>query len=134
MEEKKKKVIIVNEDGTTDEKAMMREEAKDFLHNAAETGKGLLKEAWKFTTENKENLMFVIGLGGAAATVLKKLNNGGQSDDRYRTDNSVYDPVTHTRFWLRRSMTNSERVEYVRRVRNGEYTDEVLESMGLLRR
>lgn len=127
-----KKVVILNEDGTRNEKAMAMQEIKDFLHNASDIGAKALKKTWDFTMDNKENLMFLVGLGGAAATAMKKIHRSRAYDDQYKAENSIYDPVTHTRFWLRRPLTNRERVEYLRRTRNGEYADDVLESMGVL--
>ena len=130
MEEK---VIIVNPDGTTNEKETVKEELKAKLKGILNIGKKAVTDAYTFTTENKENVMFLIGLGATAATAINKVRNRTYSD-RYRVENSVYDPVTHTRFWLRRPLTNAEQIEYLRRTRNGEYADEVLESMGVLRR
>lgn len=127
-----KKIVILNEDGTRNEKAMAMQEIKDFLHNVSDIGAKALKKTWDFTMDNKENLMFLVGLGGAAATAMKKMHRSRAYDDQYKAENSIYDPVTHTRFWLRRPLTNRERVEYLRRTRNGEYADDVLESMGVL--
>lgn len=126
-----KKVVVLNEDGTVNEKETAKQEIKNFLQNVKSECGEMVKKSWDFTMNNKENLMFLVGLGGAAITTIKKANR--YKNDRYTADNSIWDPVTHTRFMLRRPLTNRERLEYVRRTRNGEYADEVLESMGVLR-
>lgn len=128
-------VVIVNKNGEPDKKAMRKQKIKNFMQNTMDKGGAIAKSAWKFCVENKENLTFMIGLAATGATALGKLKSSSKRDEhREYVDTSVYDYVTHTRFYLKRPLTNSENIEYLRRIDRGEPAYEVLRDMRVLRR
>lgn len=131
MEEK---IVIVKEDGTEDTKAMKKQKLKNTVQNALDKAGKAAKATWQFVVDNKENVTFVLGLAATGMAALNKLKPTRYDDHREYVDNSVYDYVTHSRFWLKRPMRNSERVEYLTRIQAGEPAYEVLRDMHLLRR
>ena len=126
----KPKIVIMGEDGKPDKEAMRKQKLKDL----GEKGKAFAKSAWDFVVNNKENLTFVIGAMATGAAALSKLKPTRREEHRDYVDTSVYDYVSHTRFWLKRPMTNSENIEYLRRLEQGDPAYRILSDMRVLRR
>lgn len=128
------KIIIVNEDGTEDRKAMRREKIKSSLIKVKDGVKDFMSDAWNFCKENKEELVVLVPLGLAAATGIKSLRSSTTRDsERQRIDTTYYDPCTGAHWQLRRQLTNSERAELMARRRAGEFTEDILEDMRVLK-
>jgi hypothetical protein len=109
MEESK--IVIVKEDGTEDKKAMTKQKLKNMAHTALDKAGKAAKSAWTFVVDNKENITYVATGLVAAATAINKLKPTRYDDHREYVDTSVYDYVSHSRFWLKRPMLNSETIE-----------------------
>ena len=128
------KIIIVNEDGTEDKEAMRREKIKNSLIKVKDGVKDFMSSAWKFCKENKEELVVLVPLGLAAATGIKSLRSSTTRDsERQRIDTTYYDPCTGAHWQLRRQLTNTERAELMARRRAGEFTEDILEDMRVLK-
>lgn len=128
------KIVIVGEDGKTDKKAMKRQKLKDTAQKVLDKAGKAAKSAWTFVVDNKENITYVATGLVAAATAINKLKPTRYDDKREYVDTSVYDYVSHSRFWLKRPMRNSERIEYLTRLDAGEPAYRILQDMHLLRR
>ena len=122
-----KNVLIV------DEKAMKKEKIKTALQNGWEKTKKGASSTWQWMKENKEDLAFLVPICLAAATGLKKLKGTTRDDERYRIDHTYYDPSTGAHWKLRRELSNNERAELMARRRAGEYTEDILEDMRVLK-
>lgn len=128
------KIIIVNEDGSEDKAAMKREQIKETLVKVKDGVKDFMSSAWRFCKENKEELVVLVPLGLAAATGIKNLRSSTTRDsERQRIDTTYYDPCTGAHWQLKRQLSNRERSELMARRRNGEYTEDILEDMRVLR-
>lgn len=128
------KIIIVNEDGSEDKAAMKREQIKETLVKVKDGVKDFMSSAWKFCKENKEELVVLVPLGLAAATGIKNLRSSTTRDsERQRIDTTYYDPCTGAHWQLKRQLSNRERSELMTRRRNGEYTEDILWDMGVLK-
>lgn len=128
-----KGVVILDEDGNVDEKAMKKERIKESLHKAWEETKKMTSNVWTWVKDNKEDLAFIVPITLAAATGIKKLKSSPRDDDRYRIDHTYYDPTTGAHWQLRRPLNNRERSELMARRRAGEYTEDILEDMRVLK-
>lgn len=128
------KIIIVNEDGTEDRNAMRRERIKNSIIKVKGDIKNFMSDAWNFCKENKEELVVLVPLGLAAATGIKNLRSSTTRDsERQRIDHTYYDPCTGAHWQLRRQLTNGERAELMARRRAGEFTEDILEDMRVLK-
>lgn len=128
------KIIIVNEDGSEDRQAMRKEQIKEALVKAKEGVKTFMSDAWRFCKENREELVILVPLGLAAATGIKNLRSSTtRESERQRIDTTYYDPSTGAHWQLKRQLSNRERSELMARRRNGEYTEDILWDMGVLK-
>ena len=128
------RIIIVNEDGSENTGEMKREKAKNSLIAAVNGTKKFLSDAWGWCKENKEELLVLVPLGLAAARGVKNLRTTTTRDsERDRIDKTYYDPCTGAHWELRRKLTNDERAELMARRRNGEFTEDILDDMRVLR-
>ena len=132
MEESK--IVIVKKDGSEDKKAMTKQKLKNMAQTAMDKAGKAAKSVWTFVVDNKENITYVATGLVAAATAINKLKPARYDDHREYVDTSVYDYVSHSRFWLKRPMRNSERIEYLERLDAGEPAYQILKDMRLLRR
>lgn len=128
------KIVILKEDGSEDKQAMRKEAIKNALRNAKDGVKDFMSGAWNFCKENKEELVVLVPLGLAAATGIKNLRSSTTRDsERHRIDTTYYDPCTGAHWQLKRQLSNDERAELMARRRRGEYTEDILEDMRVLR-
>ena len=129
------KIIILKEDGTEDKAAMRRAEFKNALVKVADGTKKFLSDAWNFCKENKEELIVLVPLGLAAAKGVKNLTTPStdRGSERYRSDHTYYDPSTGAHWQLRRPLSNDERAELMARRRRGEFTEDILDDMRVLK-
>ncbi len=129
------RIVILKEDGTPDKTAMAKERVKETLTKVADGTKKFLSGAWQFCKDNKEELIVLVPLGLAAAKGVKNLATPSvdRGSERYRIDHTYYDPSTGAHWQLRRSLNNRERAELMQRRRSGEYTEDILDDMGVLR-
>lgn len=128
------KIVILKEDGTEDKAAMKKEQIKETLVKVKDGVKDFMSSAWNFCKENKEELVVLVPLGLAAATGLKNLRSSTTRDsERQRIDHTYYDPCTGAHWKLKRQLSNRERSELMARRRNGEYTEDILWDMGVLK-
>lgn len=128
------KIIVIKEDGSEDKQAMRREAVKNAIHNVAAGTKKFLADAWTFCKDNKEDLIVLVPLGLAAARGVTHLRSTtAQDSERERIDKTYYDPSTGAHWQLKRQLNNDERAELMRRRRRGEYTEDILEDMRVLK-
>ena len=131
MEEK---VVILKEDGTEDKAAMKKQAIRNFVQDAADKAKRGIKTAWAWTMEHKEDLMWAgAAITGIIAGAKKLSTKTTQDSERYRIDHTYYDPSTGAHWQLRRQLTNGERAELMARRRAGEYTEDILSDMHVLK-
>lgn len=128
-----KDVIIVDENGNPDEKAMKRQKLKNAVQNGWEVTKKAASNVWGWCKENREELAFMVPVFLAAATGIQKLRKPKQEDERERINTTYYDPSTGAHWRLRRELNNRERAELMARRRAGEYVEDILEDMRVLR-
>lgn len=128
MDEQKVKVEVVD-DGKQHEQ---RTAFKQKLDAAWDTTKKAAKNGLQFVSENKEAL-FTAGTIIAGCVAFFKGNKTQAERERERIDSTYYDPQTGAHWRLKRCLNNRERMELVRRRREGEYTEDILDDMGVLR-
>lgn len=105
---------------------------KQKLDTAWETTKKGAKNALQFVSENKEAL-FTAGTIIAGCVAFFKGNKTQSDRERDRIDTTYYDPTTGAHWRLKRSLSNRERMELMRRRRDGEFTEDILDDMNVLR-
>ena len=131
MEEK---VIILKEDGTPDEEAMRVQKVKETLDSISKKVKSTCSGIWSWVKENREDLVVIVPLVmGAVGGVKKIANKNNMQTERERIDTTYYDPQTGLHWRTRRPLTNRERAELASRKRSGEYVEDILEDMRLLK-
>lgn len=130
------KIVILNEDGKVDEKAMRKQKLKQAFDKTAEWTKGAASKAWEFV-KDKENREVLVTVGGAIVgglIGLKKYRSANNAQlERDRIDHTYYDPQTGAHWELRRKLTNDERAELMARRRRGEFTEDILDDMRVLK-
>ena len=137
----KEKVIILKEDGTEDKAAMFRQKLKSVMDSVKTKVKEVwpkVKESaakmWSWFKDNKEDVgLFLATALGAIGFCKKTFAKPHVESERERINTTYYDPVTGCHWRLRRPLTNDERSELVRRRRMGEYSEDILEDMRVLR-
>ena len=130
------KIVILDTDGKVDEKAMRKQKLKQAFDKTIEWTKGAASKAWEFV-KDKENREVIATVGGAiigGLIGLKKYRSAtNQQTERERIDHTYYDPQTGCHWELRRKLTNDERAELVTRRRRGEFTEDILNDMRVLK-
>lgn len=130
------KIVILNEDGKVDEKAMRKQKLKETFDSVCEWTKEKASQAWEFVKDDK-NRDVLITVGGAIVgglIGLKKYRSANNAQlERDRIDRTYYDPSTGAHWELRRKLTNDERAELMARRRGGEYTEDILDDMRVLK-
>jgi len=115
-------VYYVNETKTEKVKRVAKEkytQAKDWV-----TGHG--KEIVDYSVA-------AVGLGTAVIGLIKSAKPSATEQHYKRVDKTYYDPSTGIHWELRRRATNKDRKEIVRRKRNGENVEDILEELGLIK-
>lgn len=125
---KKIKLVVLDENGNEIKKPF-----GDRVDEALDTAKVKASEAYKWCVSHKEELLGLLPLALGAIGVIKKMKPSVQETERERIDTTYYDPHTGLHWQLRRKLTNSERAELARRQRLGEYTEEILTGMRVLK-
>lgn len=129
------KIVILNENGTPDEKAMKRQELKDKAQKVWGGIKKGASNAWSFFKANKEDILLLTTTGAAAIAGIKKLASHTTAERRdYNRDYVYYDRSYDTHLRLKRPLTNAEQIELMKRRQAGEFSSDILEDMGVLRR
>lgn len=124
--------IIVNDTRTWKEKLRDKfSEAKTKLKNKA-------GEAGRRIADHAETILKLtpIVLAIATGTVKFIRTVRGSAADRHedRMGKCYYDPSSGFHWDLRRKLTNEERIEISRRKREGEFTEDILKSMRVLKK
>ena len=125
----------------------------EFNNGNPKTFKEKVKEKWEtfkvkaskikdmtiaWANENPEQAgQVLVGLGGLCITgggaiyhqAAKKAKKKKEHDE---SEKEQYDPRTGQYFYIRRPMTNAEKLQLSRRMQNGEYKAEILNDLGLL--
>lgn len=120
--------VVNNETETVTDK--LKRELKRFGKGVKDTA----SDIWQFAKNNKEDIKFYAPMIIAALGGIKCLSKGTRHEsERERIDTTYYDPRTGVHWRLRRTPTNAERAELVRRQRLGEFTEDILDDMRLMR-
>lgn len=117
MENEKIKVEVISEKKLKylKLKARIREKARD---------------GYEWVKNNKETIA-IIGTGAyAAANGLRKMHSTRLENEKRL---EYYDPHTGMHWQLKRRLTNDERAELMMRQRSGEYTEDILRDMRVLK-
>ena len=93
-----------------------------------------IEKTLDFVQENEEAILVTVPIVMTLGTLVHNANvDYKMAQDRKRTTYTIWDP-RHMHAWdLRRQLTNRERRELDRRVKNGENMADVLEDMRVLR-
>lgn len=123
--------IIVNDTRSTKDKIRDKiSEIKTAVSNRA-------NEALRWTADHSgeivQALPVVIGAATGTVKLIKLVRGSAQDRHEDRMDKCYYDPSTGLHWELERNMTNAERTELVQRKRAGEYTEDILRDMRILK-
>lgn len=129
MDEQKTVNVEVVDDGKQHEQ---RTAFKQKLDAAWDTTKRAAKNGLQFVSENKEAI-FTAGTIIAGCVAFFKGNKTQSDRERDRIDTTYYDPTTGAHWRLKRPLSNRERMELMRRRREGEFTEDILDDMNVLR-
>lgn len=124
--------IKVHDDRTFKEKARDKLiEAQDKFHDAE-------MKIGKWIGENPERAVGVmLAIGGVicgGAKLIKAVRPSAAEIHERRMDRTYYDPSTGMHWDLKRNLTNAERCEIMSRKRDGEYTEDILRDMKLMKK
>lgn len=114
------------------------EKLKDKLNEAKEKVSEKAGEAINWTKENWQAVLagaaVAIPLATSAVKLVKSLKGSAADKHEERMKNCYYDPSTGLHWDLKRMLSNSERIELMQRKRDGEYTEDILMDMKLLKK
>lgn len=114
------------------------EKLKDKLNEAKEKVSEKASEAINWTKDNWQAVLagaaVAIPLATSAVKLVKSLKGSAADRHEDRMKNCYYDPSTGLHWDLKRMLSNSERIELMQRKRDGEYTEDILMDMKLLKR
>lgn len=123
---------VVVDDRTKEEKL------KDKLNEAKEKVSEKAGEAINWTKNNWQAVLagaaVAIPLATSAVKLVKSLKGSALDRHEERMKNCYYDPSTGLHWDLKRMLSNSERIELMQRKRDGEYTEDILMDMKLLKK
>ena len=123
---------VVVDDRTKEEKL------KDKLNEAKEKVSEKTSEAINWTKDNWQAVLagaaVAIPLATSAVKLAKSLKGSAADRHEDRMKNCYYDPSTGLHWDLKRMLSNSERIELMKRKRDGEYTEDILMDMKLLKK
>ena len=123
---------VVVDDRTKEEKL------KDKLNEAKEKVSEKASEAINWTKDNWQAVLagaaVAIPLATSAVKLVKSLKGSAADKHEERMKNCYYDPSTGLHWDLKRMLSNSERIELMKRKRDGEYTEDILMDMKLLKK
>lgn len=124
--------IIVNDDRS------FKEKLRDKLSEMKVGLKNKAGEAWRWILDHAETILKItpVLLAIATGTVKFIRTVRGSAADRHedRMKKCYYDPSSGFHWDLKRNLTNEERIEISRRKREGEFTEDILESMRVLKK
>ncbi len=121
---------VVNLDELEVRKETKIEMVKRVVREKTNAGKNWVKN-------NGDKLMDGVAAGvaliGSVCAIVRMV--GGTAQDRHdrRVDRQYYDPSTGVHWDLKRKPTNSDRVELMRRKRNGDNTEDILKDLKLIK-
>lgn len=114
------------------------EKLKDKLNEAKEKVSEKASEAINWTKDNWQAVLagaaVAIPLATSAVKLVKSLKGSAADRHEDRMKNCYYDPSTGLHWDLKRMLSNSERIELMQRKRDGEYTEDILMDMKLLKK
>lgn len=114
------------------------EKLKDKLNEAKEKVSEKAGEAINWTKNNWQAVLagaaVAIPLATSAVKLVKSLKGSAADKHEERMKNCYYDPSTGLHWDLKRMLNNSERIELMQRKRDGEYTEDILMDMKLLKK
>ena len=123
---------VVVDDRTKEEKL------KDKLNEAKVKVSEKASEAINWTKNNWQAVLagaaVAIPLATSAVKLVKSLKGSAADKHEERMKNCYYDPSTGLHWDLKRMLSNSERIELMKRKRDGEYTEDILMDMKLLKK
>lgn len=115
-----------------------REKVRDKLSEAKTKLKNKAGEAGRWIMDHAETILKLtpVVLAIATGTVKFIRTVRGSAADRHedRMGKCYYDPSSGFHWELKRKLTNDERVEISRRKRDGEFTEDILKSMRVLKK
>lgn len=125
------KIINVEVVGNEGKKPSLKDNIKRLIGDI----KTKASNTWYWCKENKEDLVYLLPVAIAVAGIIKKFIPMPTKIDveRKRIDTTYYDPSTGCHWELRRKLRNDERMELVQRKRDGEYAENILNDMGVLK-
>ena len=114
------------------------EKLKDKLNEAKVKISEKASEAINWTKDNWQAVLagaaVAIPLATSAVKLVRSLKGSAADKHEERMKNCYYDPSTGLHWDLKRMLSNSERIELMKRKRDGEYTEDILMDMKLLKK
>lgn len=125
------KVVVVDNRTT-------KEKIRDTYEEVRDKAKVKTKEACYFVKEHWQTILAIsaaaIPVATGAVKLVKSLKGSAAERHEDRMKNCYYDPSTGLHWDLKRMLNNSERIELMQRKRNGEFTEDILQDMRLLKK
>ena len=108
---------------------------KQKLEDAGNYVKSKCRNCWSWVKDNKEIVLVVVPVVGAAVTasvkgISKAVNN--HRAEKIKTE-YIYDPKLGFYWPTKRPLTGAEKMEYSRRYKDGENGGEILRQMKILK-
>lgn len=127
--EKKIKVVILDENGEP-----IKTTIGDKLKEGAKKAAKKLEPVGRYVTEHPMETLAALASALAVGKTAKTLFGKTSAErERERIDHQYYDPRTGAHWQLTRQLSNRERAELMARQRSGEYTEDILEDLGVLK-
>ena len=124
--------IIVDDTRSTKDKI------KDKISEMRTAAENKANEMLRWTADHSSEVIGVIPVVIAGTTgaikLIKAIRGSAAERHEERMSHCYYDPSTGVHWDLKRDLNNSERAELVRRKRDGEYAEDILADMRVLRK
>lgn len=124
--------IQVNDTRTFGEK--VHDKIEEVRYKAKVTGENVVTWA----RENPESAVTVLAIAGGAiglaTKIVKFIRPSAAEMHERRMDKTYYDPSTGMHWDLKRNLTNKDRIEIMDRKRGGEFTEDILRDMRVLKK
>lgn len=115
---------------------------KEKIHDTIEEAKFKVTDAttrakeWVREDPQRAITAFSVAAGtiGLAIKIVSLVKPTAAEMHERRMDKTYYDPSTGMHWDLKRNLTNSDRIEIMERKREGEYTEDILRDMKVLKK
>lgn len=121
-----------------EEKITMQDRIHDVISDVKFKAQDTKVRACRWIQENPDKAITYLTIAsiavGIGVKVIGIIKPSAAELHEKRMDKTYYDPSTGMHWDLKRNLTNSDRIEILDRKRDGEYTEDILTDMKLLKR